>query len=300
MLASNQYDKNDTLILGFPEYRAQAQQLANHTGLAYKEVKLHRFPDGESKVRLPDHLPKKVILCRSLDNPNHKLIELMLTAMTARKLGATALTLVAPYLCYMRQDKAFHPGEAISQQIIGQQLAQWFDSVITVDPHLHRISNLSEAIPNTKTTTLTATKPIAHFLSKTYDNPLLIGPDEESEQWVAAVAKTQGLEYLIGKKQRLDDYRVEIDFSGSVCAERHLILLDDIASTGRTLEATALALQAYKPTSISAVVTHALFINDAIKRLKNAGIHQIFSTDSIPHPTNNISLTELLGSALHT
>ncbi len=299
MLVSNQYDKNDTLMLGFSEYQAQPQQLANHIGLAYKEVKIHHFPDGESKVSLPGTLPKKVILCRSLDNPNHKLIELMLAAMTARKLGATELTLVAPYLCYMRQDKAFHPGEAISQQIIGQQLAQWFDSVITVDPHLHRISNLNEAIPNIKTITLTATQPIAHFLGKTYDNPLLIGPDEESEQWVAAVAKTQGLEYLIGKKQRLDDYRVEIDFSGSTCTGRHLILLDDIASTGRTLETTAQALQPYKPASISAVVTHALFMDDAIKRLKNAGINQIFSTNSIPHPTNNISLTELLGNALN-
>ena len=298
MLDSDNSNRNDTLILSFPEYRNPAQQLANHAGLLYRDIELHRFPDGESKVRLPDQLPNKVIICRSLDNPNHKLVELALAAATARELGVSELMLVAPYLCYMRQDKAFYAGEAVSQQVIGRQLAQWFDAVITVDPHLHRIHKLSEAIPDTATTTLTATKPIADFLSETYDNPLLIGPDEESEQWVAAVAQMQGLEYMIGQKQRLGDYNVKITLPESRCAARHLILLDDVASTGRTLEATTHALQAYKPESISAVVTHALFVDDALERLENAGIKQIWSTDSILHSTNAIPLAGLISNAL--
>jgi len=286
------------LILGFPEYREPAQQLASHVGIPYRDIELHRFPDGESKIRLPDSLPKKVIICRSLDNPDCKLVELVLAAATARELGASELILVAPYLCYMRQDKAFHAGEAVSQQIIGKLLAQWFDVVVTVDPHLHRVHKLSEVIPNRSTVTLTAARPIADFLSKTYDHPLLIGPDEESEQWVAAVAQMQGLEYMIGRKQRMDDYSVKITLPGSRCTARDLILLDDIASTGRTLESTAVALQAYKPASISAVVTHAMFVNDALERLKNAGITRIWSTNSIPHSTNVIPLAELLGTAL--
>ena len=298
MLDSNKPQQNSTLILGFPEYREQTQQLADYIGLPYSEVDLHRFPDGESRVRLPDKLPKKVIICRSLDNPNHKLVELALTAGTARELGVSELILVAPYLCYMRQDKAFHAGEAISQRVIGKQLAQWFDAVVTVDPHLHRIQELSEVIPNISTTTLTAARPIADFLSESYDNPLLIGPDEESEQWVSAVAKMQGLEYVVGRKQRMDDYRVKIILPESTGTARNFILLDDIASTGRTLESTAQALQAYKPASISAVVTHALFMKDALERLKNAGITRIWSTNSIPHSTNVISLTKLIGATL--
>jgi len=294
MSASN----NNQLILGFPEYREPAQQLADYVGIPYRDIELHRFPDGESKVRLPDNLPEKVIICRSLDNPNHKLVELALTAATARELGASELILVAPYLCYMRQDKAFHAGEAISQRIIGKQLAQWFDMVVTVDPHLHRVHDLGEVIPDTATVTLTAARPIADFLSKTYENPLLVGPDEESEQWVAAVAQMQGLEYVIGHKQRMDDYSVKITLPGSRCTARDLILLDDIASTGRTLESTAVALQAYKPASISAVVTHAMFVNDALERLEKAGITRIWSTNSIPHSTNVIPLAKLLGSAL--
>ena len=146
----------DSLLLGFPEYAAPAQRLAKALHCPYEQVEVHRFPDGESKLRLPPTLPRHVIVCRSLDHPNDKLIELLLTAETARAAGAEQLTLVAPYLCYMRQDMAFHPGEAVSQRIIGRWLADLFDTVITVDPHLHRIDQLSEVIPASRSVTLSA------------------------------------------------------------------------------------------------------------------------------------------------
>src|SRR5690606_12123678 len=107
----------------------------------------HRFPDGELRLRLPATLPAAVVLFRGLHQPNEKLVELLLTARTARGAGARHLTLVAPYLAYMRQDMAFAPGEAVSQRIVGDFLAQLFDAVITVDPHLHRVARLDEAVP---------------------------------------------------------------------------------------------------------------------------------------------------------
>jgi hypothetical protein len=168
------------LILGFPDYREQAQRLASAAGLDYAEVEIHHFPDGESRVRLPAGLGERVILCRSLDHPNDKLIELALTATAARELGARHLTLVAPYLCYMRQDKAFRPGEAISQPIIGQLLADWVEELITVDPHLHRVPRLEDAIPVQRAHCLTAAPLMADFLARELENPLLIGPDEEA------------------------------------------------------------------------------------------------------------------------
>ena len=127
------------LVLGFPDYDRQASALAKALNAPYRLIELHRFPDGESQLRLPPALPGQVVLCRSLDRPNGKLVELLLAAGCARQLGASQLILVAPYLCYMRQDKAFRTGEAISQQIVGNFLAGLFDTLVTVDPHLHRV-----------------------------------------------------------------------------------------------------------------------------------------------------------------
>ena len=156
------------LVLGFPEYLPQAQRLAAALNVQLQEVSLHQFPDGESLLRLPVDLPEHIVICRSLNQPNDKLIELLLCAKTAREQGVKRLTLVAPYLCYMRQDIANQPGEAVSQRIIGKMLADIFDDVITVDPHLHRISRLNQAIPIDNAISLTATEEIARFLQQKF------------------------------------------------------------------------------------------------------------------------------------
>lgn len=287
-----------TLLLGFPEYREPARRLAAAAGLGYAEVEVHRFPDGESRVRLPPGLGERVILCRSLDHPNDKLIELALTASAARELGVRHLTLVAPYLCYMRQDKAFNPGEAISQPIIGELLATWVDELVTVDPHLHRVATLEEAIPVRRAHCLTAAPLMADFLARELDAPVIIGPDEEAKQWVAAIATRAGLDYRIGDKRRSGDREVEVAFSTPPPAGRNLVLVDDIASTGRTLEAAVALLAATHPASISVLVTHALFLEGTLARLRQAGVSNVWSTDSIPHPSNRLALAPLLAGAL--
>ncbi len=106
---------------------------------------------ANSSLTLPvdgaGQLPARAVLLRSLYQPNDKLVELLLAARAARGLGVRHLTLVAPYLAYMRQDIAFHPGEAVSQRIVGPFLASLFDAVVTVDRHLHRVATLPEAVP---------------------------------------------------------------------------------------------------------------------------------------------------------
>ena len=134
-------------LLYFDDEQGAALGLAQAAGLVPAPVQRHRFPDGEIRLRLPDALPERVVLLRTLDHPNEKLVDLLLAARTARLLGARHLTLVAPYLAYMRQDIAFVPGEAISQRIVGRFLAELFDAVVTVDPHLHRVATLQEAVP---------------------------------------------------------------------------------------------------------------------------------------------------------
>lgn len=152
------------VIYTFPSYQVQGKQLANSLNLPCFDINVHHFPDKESLVTLPEEKHKHIIFCLSLDYPNNKLIELLLAAKTARQQGVKRLTLVAPYLCYMRQDKSFHAGEVISQQIIGQWLSELFDDIITVDPHLHRVSSLDTVIPNTNNIVTTATPLLGGFV----------------------------------------------------------------------------------------------------------------------------------------
>ncbi|MBL1321776.1 MAG: ribose-phosphate diphosphokinase [Methylophaga sp.] len=289
---------DSTLLLGFPEYHSQARRLANASALPYAEVKIHRFPDGESKITLPAQLPKHIIICRSLNAPNEKLLELFMVAANVRDQGAKTISLISPYLCYMRQDKAFHTGEVISQHVIGNMLASYFDNILTVDAHLHRISQLSQAIPTKKAINLTATEPMAHFIQKNIKQPFLIGPDEESEQWVADIASHYNMDYSVATKQRYGDKNVKVSLPDADYRNRNIILVDDIASTGKTLLAATKELARFSPASVSVLVTHALFIDDALAELERENISNIWSCDTIPHHTNSVFLAAFFAKAL--
>lgn len=286
------------MLLGFDDYEAQSRVLAEAMDMPCHIIQRHRFPDGETKLTLPSSLSGHVIICRSLDHPNEKLLELLLAAKTARELGAKVLTLVAPYLCYMRQDRAFHPGEVVSQGIVGNFLADLFDNVITVDPHLHRIQYLRQAIPATHAVSLTATSLMAKFLPERLEDPVLLAPDSEAEQWVAAVAKPNQWQYGVCKKIRAGDREVEISLPEINLQGRAVVLVDDVASSGQTLAVATAKCLLRGALHVDVLVTHALFADDAKQRLLQAGAGEIWSTDSISHESNIIPLHGLLKDAV--
>lgn len=288
----------ESVILGFPDYERQGRRLAQALGCPFALLGLHHFPDGESRVSVPVDLPQHAILCRSLDHPNAKLIELLLAADTAHELGAQRVTLVAPYLCYMRQDIAFNPGEAVSQRIVGRFLAGLADAVITVDPHLHRIHDLTEAIPGIHARALSSAAVMGDFLRGHSHGPLLVGPDSESEQWVRAVAGYAGLDYVIAHKERLGDREVHIRVPDGDYCGREVVLIDDMASTGHTLMGVAAALKGRGAGPVHCLVTHALYDPGAERLMRAAGIEHIWSSDSISHASNAFSLDTLLAGAV--
>lgn len=261
----------------------------------------HRFPDGELRLRLPPQLPPRVVLWRGLHQPNDKLVELLLIARGARSLGAQWLGLVAPYLAYMRQDIAFNPGEVVSQRVVGGFLAELFDAVLTVDPHLHRVATLQEALPLRDAqlaVVLSGAPLLADLIAQHHTAPLLLGPDEEALQWVASAALAHGWDHAVCDKQRHGDRQVSIALPGVPLAGRAVVLLDDVASSGQTLvEATRLLLAAGAAT-VDVAVTHALFAGDAVERVRAAGARHVWSSDCIAHPSNAVSIVPAVAGVL--
>ena len=286
------------MLLCFDEDSASGDRIARAASLQQARIDRHRFPDGELKLRLPPQLPERVVVLRTLDQPDEKLVELLLVARTARQLGAKHLTLVAPYLAYMRQDMAFQPGEVVSQRIIGRFLAELFDCVITVDPHLHRVSTLEEAVPTSSAIVLSGAPLLSDLIASRLQRPLLIGPDEESGQWLLQAASRHGFEYGVCHKTRHGDRNVEITLPQLAVAGRAVVLIDDVASSGHTLAAAARLLIAAGAASVDVAVTHALFAGDALQVIKAAGVNEIWSTDCIAHPSNAVSMAPAIAAAL--
>lgn len=289
------------LILHFDDEREPAQRLAVAVGGDTALISRHRFPDAELRLQLPATLPPTVTVLRSLDRPNEKLVELLLAARTARSLGATRVALVCPYLAYMRQDIAFHPGEVVSQRVIGAFLAELFDDVITLDPHLHRIATLAEAIPVPHALALSGAPLLGELIAARREAPLLVGPDEESAQWVAQAAAERGWDYGVCHKVRSGDRQVAVALPEELDpAGRAVVLVDDMASSGHTLARAAEGLIARGAASVDVAVTHALFADDALAVVKAAGVGEVWSTDSVAHPSNAVSVAPLIAAAMRS
>lgn len=286
-------------LLYFDDEADAALRLADAAGMKPAAIDRHRFPDGELKLRLPPALPGRVVLLRTLAQPNEKLVELLLAARTARALGARHLTLVAPYLAYMRQDIAFSPGEAVSQRIIGQFLASLFDAIVTVDPHLHRIAALQEAVPVRQAVVLSGAPLLGELIAQRRSHALLIGPDGESVQWVAQAAARHGLDHAVCQKLRHGDTAVDIVLPPVNVQGRAVVLLDDVLSSGHTVARAAQLLRAAGAASVDVAVTHALFAGDALQVIRDAGVAEVWSTDCIAHPSNAVSVAPAIAGALH-
>jgi len=286
------------VLLAFDDESALAVPLAAALGCPLHWIERHRFPDGESRLRLPERLPPRVALLRGLQRPNEKLAELMIVAPAARELGAAQLTLVCPYLAYMRQDMAFQPGEAVSQRHVGQALATWFDAVITVDPHLHRVASMDAVLPGRRGLALSAAPLLGAWAARHARQPILLGPDEEAAPWVLSAGLAQGLQHGTCIKQRSGDREVRVALPDMPFQGREVVLIDDVASTGRTLAVTAAALFERGASAVDVAVTHALFVDDAVAQLAQAGVRHVWSSDSVAHASNVVSLVPLLAAAL--
>ncbi len=289
-----------SLLLYFEDEVRLAAALAAALGWPCEPVRRHRFPDGESRLTLPAVLPPRVALLRGLQQPDDKLAGLLITAPAARELGARHLTLVSPYLAYMRQDLAFNPGEAVSQRHLGAALAAWFDAVVTVDPHLHRVAGMDEVVPGRRGVAVSAAPLLGAHVARRVPDAMLLAPDEEAGQWVRAAALAHGLDHAVCRKQRRGDHDVAVALPDADVRGRAVVLLDDVASTGRTLAAAAQGALARGAASVDVAVTHALFVNDALAHVQAAGVRHVWSTDCVPHASNAVAVAPLLAAALAT
>jgi ribose-phosphate pyrophosphokinase len=286
------------LLLAMPGNEVLTEEIGSALGWKVGEIEERRFPDGESYVRVPTRLDDgPVVLVCTLARPDEKFLPLIFASATVRELGASRVGLVAPYLAYMRQDRRFNPGEAITSRLVAKLLSQSFDWMVTVDPHLHRYGSLSEiyAIP---TRIIHAAPLMSDWIKRNVAQPLIIGPDSESEQWVAAVAREVGAPYSVLEKVRRGDRDVQITLKDMhPWSGRTPVLVDDIISSGRTMIEAVRLLRADNWPSPVCLAIHGIFADQSDELLAAAGA-RVVTANTVPHSTNQLSISRLLTFAL--
>lgn len=286
------------LLIPMPGNERLAAQLAERLGCETGELNTRRFPDGETYLRFATDLDKRsvAIVC-TLAHPDEKILPLIFAAATARELGASKVGLVAPYLAYMRQDRRFNPGEAVTSLQMAHLISEAFDWMVTVDPHLHRYRDLGE-IYSIPTRVVHAAPLISRWIRENVEKPLIVGPDSESEQWVAAVASDAEAPYCVLEKVRHGDRDVRIELRNlDAWQGRAAVLVDDIISSGRTMiEAVRLLAEQGWPPPVC-IAVHGLFADRSDELLVRAGA-RVVTTNSVGLGNSEIDVGPLLGEAI--
>ncbi|OJW53321.1 MAG: hypothetical protein BGO67_01050 [Alphaproteobacteria bacterium 41-28] len=285
------------LIFDFPHPSILGTHVRTEIGGDEGKVSVLPFPDGESFLRVESSVEgREVIINATLFNPNNWFLDLLFLADTLKAQGANRVGLLAPYLAYMRQDKVFHPGEALTSKTFADLISTYFDYLITVDPHLHRYHSLGE-IYSIPTTIVQAAPLLSQWVQSHVKNPFLIGPDGESAQWVAEVAKT--FPFIVLNKVRNKDGHVAITWPTiNNINGKTPVFVDDIISSGGTMLQAVEQLKSFTDTPPICIAIHPIFAGNSYQELQKADVQNIVSCNSIPHPSNQIDLTPILVAAL--
>ncbi len=285
------------LVIGCSNSIDLAKKIANSKGAYFSKLFVDNFPDGELHIRFDCELKNKdVFLVQTLYPINEAITEVLLAAYTAIDLGARSVNLIAPYMAYMRQDKRFKPGEAISSLIVGK-LFNVFDSIITIDPHLHRHKDLNEVF-KTKTKVLTSNDLIENFIKKNFSDAFVIGPDGESNQWAESIANNIGLKSIVFTKKRYSSEKVSVTGKGlNGVKGKDVIIIDDIISTGHTVLEAVLDIKKFKPKSITIVGIHGIFAEKKVYDEIKKNVKRIVTTNTIDNAHSVIDVSKLIASS---
>ncbi len=284
------------LLLAYPGNETLTESLRMALGAEPVSFSMRRFPDGETYLRIESEVrDRAVAIVCTLHDPNARFLPLIFMADTLRELGAARIGLVAPYLAYMRQDRRFQPGEALTSSSVARLLSERFDWLVTVDPHLHRRSSLAE-IYSIPADTVHAAPLLTQWIRKHVGNPLVVGPDAESEQWVRAVAEGVPCPHVVLQKTRRGDRDVAVTMIPQIegWAGHTPVLVDDIISSAGTMIETVRQFAAARLPLPVCLAVHGVFAAQAYEVLKEAGAARIVTTNSIPHLSNEIDISHVL------
>jgi len=286
------------MLFNLQKSTSLSEGVGEHLGCQKGEVDQHYFPDGECLITVKTPCKQqRVIIFHQFQNPTREILPLFFLAKTLKELGATQVGLITPYLPYLRQDAIFAPGQGVTAKYFGGLVSSFVDWLITVDPHLHRIHELSE-VYSIPTQVLQAENVLADWIIQHIPNPLIIGPDSESESLANDVAIRCQAPYLVFKKERLGDFTVNVSGPSVKEWQKHTpVIVDDIIATGHTQSKVVSLLASYNMAPVICMGVHGLFCANAKEVLQNKHISKVITSNSLPHPTNQVDLTQLISQA---
>jgi ribose-phosphate pyrophosphokinase len=291
----------DWLVAAGPASLDVAANLAAKLGAKLATIDSTDFPDGESKLRIVDDVRnRRVIIVQSTYPPVDKhLMQLFLLSHKLSEEGAEVHAVV-PYLGYARQDKEFLKGEVVSLGVIAHLLRSvGVKRMVTVDIHSMQCLGLF-SFPVYSTSAISL---LADYIGSNFElkHPIAVSPDFGSSTRVEAFAAVLESEHVSFKKTRdLKTGEVKTEEQNLDLRGRDAIIIDDMISTGGSVVKCTQLLKKYGATRVIASCTHPVLVGGAMDKMKNAGVDDLISTNTIPSKYSKVDVTPLIASYFET
>lgn len=276
-----------------------ARKLSRKIKANFVKSQVRVFADGESRITLSGNISKeKSIVVQSIYPPVDTNLIQALSLVSKAKETSSEVIAVIPYMGYARQDREFLPGEIITMKVLGKLFkGAGASKIIAVDIH----SMIGFKYFSIKTKNVSAIPELVRYFKKlSLKDPLVVSPDQGGKERAKEFAKELGSEYIaLEKKRDRKTGKVQIKTKNlDEVANRDLILVDDMISTGESIVKATQFLKKQKCKKIYVACTHALLMNDAESKIKKAGVTKIISTNTIPGKTSIVDISDIIAKAI--
>jgi len=278
--------------------RDLAKRIARRLKAPYIEAQTKIFPDGESKITFSSIPKKSIILVVQSTYPpvDTNLLQTLAIISQARK-ASSKIYAIIPYMGYARQDRQFLSGEVVTMSIVAKMLqAAGAKKVIVVDIHSKTALNHFK-IP---TVNVSAIPELAKYFKKLkIKKPLVVSPDTGGSSRAKKFASLLNTDFITLKKSRnRNTGKVQIQSSKVDVHGRDLIVIDDIISTGGSIIKATQFLKKQKCKRVFVACTHGLFVGDAERKIKKAGVSKIISTNTVPRSTSKVDMAGVIAKSI--
>ena len=274
------------------------KRIARRLKAPYVEAKTRVFPDGESKITF-GRIPKNsvILVVQSTYPPvDTNLLQALSIISQARKVSSKIYAII-PYMGYARQDRQFLSGEVVTMSIVARMLkSAGAKKIIVVDIH-SKIALNHFKIPKEN---VSAIPELAKYFKRMkLKDALVVSPDMGGALRAKRFASLINTDFVTLKKSRnRKTGKVAIQSSKVDVRGKDLILVDDIISTGGSIVKAAQFLKRQKCKRVFVACTHGLFVGDAEKKIKNAGVSRIISTNTIPRNTSKVDISGVIADSI--
>jgi len=285
-------------VIGGPSSEQLGRKISSKLNSKYIGTELRVFPDGESKITLKDKPRGRIIVVQSIYPPVDSNLVRALAIISEARRYSSDICAVVPYLGYARQDRQFLPGEIVTISLVAKLFkAAGATKIIVVDIHSMIALKLFQ-IPAKNITVVQEL--VKYFKRLKLKNPLVVSPDMGGIARARNFARLLSVDFIALEKHRDRKTGKVVVKQGDhqQVRGRDLILVDDMISTGGSIMKATQYLRKHKCGKIYATCTHALLIGDAEKKIKQAGVTKIVSTNTIPSKTGIVDVSSIIVKAI--